>query len=324
MRRVSQVINLSKLSTRLSKISSFPYPDQGAEYTQYTSQLYHFRLKKVWDPLSPSFVTIGYIPSWVVAKMPWTSKFHIDHDVKTVSIPYLPGKDAETTAISEQLEVARAADSFLILRKWRDEHYRLLGISRDVRMARAGVALFGVHTVGVHILGYCRTPSGEMKLWIPRRAATKHTYPGMLDNTVGGAMTADEDQFSCMLREAAEEASIPESTARALAKPVGAISYFYVRDVRAGDEVGLLQPATHYLYDMELPEDMEPQPADGEVEEFYLWSVGQTTAALKEGRFKPNSAVAWIDFLVRHGFVNAGNEMDYLELVARIHRRICF
>ncbi|KAL2056889.1 hypothetical protein ABVK25_002628 [Lepraria finkii] len=256
--------------------------------------------------------------------MPWISKFQVDHDERTVTIKYAPGKDVETIAIKGQLEEAREHDSFEILRKWRDELYLLLGISRDVRMARGGVALFEIHTVGVHMMGFYRTPVGEMKLWIPRRAATKQTYPGMLDNTVGGAIIAGEDQFECMVREAGEEASIPEHWVRILAKLVGAISYFYIRDARAGGEMGLFQPATHYLYDIELPADMEPKPADKEVQEFYLWRVTETMTALKKGQFKPNSAVAWIDFLIRHGYITANNEPDYLELISRIHRRIHF
>ena len=311
--------------TTLINIHSLPSPDQLEEYTILTSTFYRFCLKKSWDEELSRLVPIGYILLSVIAKMPWTSKFHVDHDERTVTIPYAPGTDVETTAIREQLESARQDASFDILRQWRAELYQVLGINRDVRMARGGVALFGIHTVGVHMMAFCRPlPAGEMRLWIPRRAATKQTYPGMLDNTVGGAIVAGEDQFECMVREAEEEASLPEGLTRRLARPVGAISYFHVRDERAGGEGGLLQPATHHLYDVELGADVVPKPKDGEVEEFYLWGVEETVVARKEGRFKPNSAVAWIDFLVRHGYINAHNEPDYLELVSRIHRRIHF
>lgn len=258
-------------------------------------------------------------------RLPWISKFQVNHDEKTVTTPYTTDTDVETTAIREQLDSARQNSSFDILRKWREELYQVRGINRDVRMARGGVALFGIHTVGVHMMAFCRTPpADEMRLWIPRRAATKQTYPGMLDSTVGGAIVAGEDQFECMIREAEEEASLPEDLTRRLARPLRAISYFQMRDERAGGEVGLLQPATHYLYDIELGVDVLPKPRDGEVEEFYLWGVEETVVALKEGQFKPNSAVAWIDFLIRHGYINAKNESDYLELVSRIHTRIHF
>ena len=88
--------------------------------------------------------------------------------------------------------------------------------------------------------------------------------------------------------------------------------------------MGLLQPATHRLYNIELGADMVRKPKDGEVEEFHLWWVEETVVALKQGLFKRNNAVAWIDFLIRHGYVNARNEPGYLELVSRIHRRTHF
>ncbi|KAL8924880.1 MAG: hypothetical protein Q9208_003763 [Pyrenodesmia sp. 3 TL-2023] len=254
--------------------------------------------------------------------MPWIGKFQVDDVQRTVTIRYAPGECVETMAIHEQLEKARESDSFEILRSWRDELYLILGVDREVRMARGGSALFGIHTIGVHMMAFCRNHLDGIKLWIPRRAATKQTYPGMLDNTVGGGIVAGEDPFDCLLREAREEASFPEHCIRNHAKAVGTISYFHVRDARAGGEVGLLQPATQYLYDMELPGDMVPKPSDAEVQEFLLWSLAETMAALREGQFKPNSAVALIDFFIRHGYITARNEPEYRDLVSRIHRRL--
>ncbi|KAI1192916.1 NUDIX hydrolase domain-like protein [Nemania serpens] len=266
--------------------------------------------------------------------MPWTDKFHVNHDKQTISIPWpteTTGDDHssyETDAIAEQLQLARESDRIPILRKWRGELYRILGLEdgRDVCIARAGSAVFGVHTIGVHVLGFRHEDDNGMRLWIPRRSPTKQTFPGMLDNTVGGGLTADEDALGCLVREAHEEASLPETWVREHARPVSTISYFSIRDERAGgsEEVGLLQPATQVLYDLELPADLVPQPLDGEVAEFLLWTPEETLKALREGRFKLNSAVAWIDFFIRHGYISAQNEPDYLELVARIHRRIWF
>ncbi|KAJ8120305.1 hypothetical protein ONZ43_g2952 [Nemania bipapillata] len=323
----------------VKECDTLPYPDEVEEYTRLTSEYYHFRLKRSWghadEDVRSSYTTVGYILPSVVASMPWTDKFHVDHSVQTVSIPWPTATtgdnahgDYETLAIAEQLELAREKDSIPILRKWRAEPYRILGLEdrREVRIARAGSAVFGVHTMGVHVLGFCRDNDGGMKLWIPRRSPTKQTFPGMLDNTVGGGLTADEDVVGCLAREAQEEASLPEAWVREHAKPVSTISYFSIRDERAGgpEEVGLLQPATQVLYDLELPADMVPQPLDGEVAEFLLWTPEKTIQALHEGQFKLNSAVAWIDFFIRHGYINAQNEPDYLELVARIHRRIWF
>ncbi|KAI8631513.1 NUDIX hydrolase domain-like protein [Xylariaceae sp. FL1651] len=329
----------------VKECDNLPYPDEGEEYARVTSGFYHFRLKKVWkredDDLSSSYVTVGYILPSIVAAMPWTDKFRVNHDARTVSIPWpkptgtgkATGADDahdafETRVIAEQLDRARESDQVAILRKWRAEPYRILGLSdgREVRMARAGSAVFGIQTIGVHMLGFCHDNDSGIKLWIPRRSPTKQTFPGMLDNTVGGGLTADEDTLECLVREAEEEASLPGAWVKERARPVGTISYFSIRDERAGgpDEVGLLQPAIQVLYDLEMPPDMVPRPLDGEVAEFLLWTPKQTLEALREGRFKLNSAVAWIDFFIRHGYITAQNEPDYLELAARIHRRIIF
>ncbi|RYP67918.1 hypothetical protein DL771_006951 [Monosporascus sp. 5C6A] len=334
----------------IQECDGFPFPDQ-KNYARITSQLYQFRLKKVWrgdddesdrGSANPdSYVTVGWMLASVVDQVPWTDKFRVDHGAQTVSIPWPtegPGSalehgSFESQAILEQLQLARKLDRVPILRKWRNESYRILGLSdgREVRMERAGSAVFGINTVGVHVLGFSRIEGlkeseDNLRLWIPRRSPTKQTYPNMLDNTIGGGMTAEEDAVGCLVREAYEEASLPPDYVKAHARAAGAISYFLVRDERAGgpEEVGLLQPSTQILYDLELKAGVVPKPSDGEVAEFLLWTPAQTIAGLKEGRFKPNSSLAWIDFLIRHGYVTAQNEPDYLELVSRLHRRLHF
>jgi hypothetical protein len=38
------------------------------------------------------------------------------------------------------------------------------------------------------------------------------------------------------------------------------------------------------------------------------------------GRFKPNCGAVIIDFMIRHGYLTAENEPNYLEIVTRLHR----
>ena len=146
----------------------------------------------------------------------------------------------------------------------------------------------------------------------------------MLDNSVAGGMAAGEDPLECIIREAGEEASLPAELVRARIKSVGTVSYFHIRDERAGGEIGLLQPETQFAFDLELPPDVVLKPSVDEVQEFYLWGVEEVRKALGEGQFKPNCALYLVDFLVRHGIVTARDEMDYLEIVTRLHRRIYF
>ncbi len=85
-----------------------------------------------------------------------------------------------------------------------------------------------------------------------------------------------------------------------------------------------VSPSASYIYDLELPEEVIPQPGDNEAVDFRLLSVGEVQAAMAEGRFKPNCALLLIEFLVRHGVVTSENEPDYIEIVARCHRKLEF
>jgi hypothetical protein len=73
---------------------------------------------------------------------------------------------------------------------------------------------------------------------------------------------------------------------------------------------------------LELPEDVILKPQDDEVEQFYLMDVDQVKNALFQEEFKTNSAVVMIDFFIRHGFITAENEPDYVEIISRMHRRL--
>lgn len=189
-------------------------------------------------------------------------------------------------------------------------------------MERSGSPLFGINTYGVHMTLFTRTEAG-LKIWVPRRAKTKQTYPGMLDNSVAGGLAIGEEPFPCLVREAEEEASIPAELVRARAKACGTISYVHVRDAQAGGESGLFQPECQYCYDMDVG-DFQPAPNDTEVEAFYLWSVDEVKQHLAQGEFKPNCALVLVDFFIRHGIITAENEQHYIEIVARLHRRLPF
>jgi 8-oxo-dGTP pyrophosphatase MutT (NUDIX family) len=269
-------------------------------------------------------VTVGWILPSTAINMPWTSKFKIDHHSKTIDIPYAAGEDFESQAISEQLDLARTQGCFVMSKKLEEELYHVLGINRTVRVPRGGSALLGIQTFGIQMTGYIRDEkTGEMKIWVPKRSATRLAHPGKMDNTVGGGATTGEDHFDCMLREAKEEASLPGKWMRENAKVVGTISYFFVRDARAAGELGFLDRSMQFIYDVELPSHIVPKPLDGEVEEFYLWTIDQTVEALKEGQFKSNSAVTLIDFLIRHGYISTRNEPELETLISLINRRPC-
>jgi len=300
---------------------SFPYPHfSPAEYNALVPTYHRFRLHGI-------DADFGYILNWVVEKFDWPPYWTVDSVSRTVTLKLGDGQsvDERSAAIAETCRLARDASKFGVLRGWRNELYPIYGPDRQLvfRMERSASPLFGIVTYGVHMTGYVRTKEG-MRIWVPRRAKDKQTYPGMLDNTVAGGIASGEDPFECMVREAEEEASLPESLVREKIQPTGTISYFTIRSKAAGGETGLFQPECQYVYELEIPEDMVLKPGDNEAEDFQLWSVEEVQKAMSEGSFKPNCAVVLIDFFVRHGILRHDNERDYIEIVSRIHRRLEF
>lgn len=275
------------------------------------------------------------MPTWVAEQMPWTEEWTIDDEKKTIS-PCPRTKDSlarpaaseQSRVIEETLKLAKNDNIFEVLKGWRNELYPVnkshSAGGEIISIERSATPLFGVVTYGIHMTAYVKQQDGSIKIWVPRRAKNKQTYGGMLDNTVAGGLSTGESPFECLVREAAEEASFSENLIRSNAKACGTVSYFYVRDERAGGETGLLQPEVEYLFDLEIGDSVIPKPADGEVEEFYLWTVEEVQKALSEGQFKPNCAVVLLDFFVRHGILNSENEEHLTEIVARIHRKLPF
>ncbi|KAL8741389.1 MAG: hypothetical protein Q9190_006001 [Brigantiaea leucoxantha] len=258
--------------------------------------------------------------------MPWGDDWVVDHGKKRIC-PRL--EDVQLSTLTEQSNIiertlrrGQESGRFKVLEKWRNELYTIHGPNHLVVMERSGSPLFGIATYGVHMTTFVNAPEG-IKIWVPRRAKGK-TYGGMLDNTVAGGLSTGEDPFECIIREAAEEASFPEQLIRTNTKSCGIISYFHVRDARAGGETGLLQPEVQFVYDMEVGPEVVPRPNDDEVEDFRLWTVKEVQEALAEGMFKPNCAALLLDFFVRHGILTLENEKDYVEISTRLHRKLPF
>jgi 8-oxo-dGTP pyrophosphatase MutT (NUDIX family) len=185
-----------------------------------------------------------------------------------------------------------------------------LGIPRrsenfDIREAADGAVLgvldrgalpsFGVIGVGVHLNGLVRRADG-WHVWIGRRAADKKLDPGKLDNLVAGGVPAGLTPFETLLKEGEEEAALPEALT-AKARQVGRFSY----DMERAE--GLRRDVI-YAYDLELPEDFQPHPSDGEVEHFDLWPLSRVLTVLSTtDEFKFNVALVLTDLLIRFGLI---------------------
>lgn len=308
------------------------FPDAATSphaYHTYITSLYHFRIAEYPE------ITLGYILPEVAQVLHNLPDWTVDEESipRSVTLGLQQDEKSRSEVVARHMEAMKLTGHFKVLDKWRNEVYPVYGPKPKkellLSIERSASPLFGIVTYGVHLTAYqLEEVEGktQYKIWVPRRARNKQTYGGMLDNTVAGGTATGEGFFESLVRECGEEASLPEDFVRKNVKQCGAVTYFYIRDERAGGETGLFQPECQNVYDLELPNDgsVVPKPNDDEVEEFYLWSVDEVRAALSKREFKPNCALVIIDFLIRHGLLTVENERDYIEICARLHRRLPF
>jgi hypothetical protein len=262
-------------------------------------------------PFFVSDVRVGWIHhDFVHALLPFDDCFTVE--VNSVRLAgHLGGYHSRTVAVDQVMRTLNKAGWFS---GWRSEPY---GIGRGFyekpffEMERAAVPRFGVAGYGVHVNGFVKD-GDELLMWIARRADDKPTYPGMLDNMVAGGQPVGLGLLENVIKESAEEASVPRKIAD-MAKPAGVISYQHEED-------NCLKPDTMFVFDMELPRDFVPKNIDGELAGFQLLPVRKVmeiTANTTD--FKFNCAAVIIDFFVRHGILGP-EDPEYIEIQRGLHR----
>ena len=181
-------------------------------------------------------------------------------------------------------------------------------------MERTLTAPLGCLTFGVHLNGYVTTENG-IELWIAKRSESKPTFPGLLDNMVGGGQPAGIGLMDNLVKECFEEAGIPEGLARQ-ALPTGTVSYCH------SDGRGLKRDVL-YCFDLALPDDFVPVCQDGEVESFARLPMSEVLTLIgTTDRFKYNCNLVIIDFAIRHGLLNGDNTPHYTALSERRHQLV--
>lgn len=307
----------------------FPYKDVDPEaYAKEMSGLYTL----IWDD-GHHKEPLGLMREHVLDKLIKTptaikGELEVRRTAREVLIFHQPTEEERSTKAAATTAYWRENKTFRVLEGWRDELYPVYGPLNHLlySVERTAAALFGIVTYGSHLTAYVKdhTASHGIKLWIPRRSKSKGTYAGMLDNTVAGGMATGEEPLECIIREAEEEASLPDEVVRKNITAHGNITYIYMRNEQATGEVGLIQPEVECVYDLELPAGVVPKPNDSEVECFYLWTVEEVQEHLAKGEFKPNCALVLLDFFIRHGILTRDNEKDFDEINRRIHRPLDF
>lgn len=237
--------------------------------------------------------------------------FALNHAAKRIDMRFSERKAFEA-------EIAAFFKAFFARKKlsgWRNEYYAVSENYTDETLfllERAALSYLGMTGYGVHVNGYVETSAG-LAMWVAKRALSKPTSPGKLDQIAAGGQPHDLSVWDNMLKECEEEASIPASLA-CQAKAVSAVSYCY--DLSVG-----MRPDVIFNYDLKLPADFVPQVNDGEVDSFTLYPMSELLTLIAETRdFKFNSAVVVIDFAIRHGLLTPEHR-DYLALQTGMNLR---
>jgi 8-oxo-dGTP pyrophosphatase MutT (NUDIX family) len=255
--------------------------------------------------------TVGWVAADLAARLRDYGDVFVIADDAVGLAPRLRGYSDRTDAIGGVLRSLRSEGWF---HGWRDEPYPV-GPSFGqwlFQIERAAVPSFGVCAYGLHVNGFVGAGS-NLRLWVGRRSRYKHTYPSQLDHLVAGGQPAGLSLEENLLKECAEEASLTPDIVRR-ARTVGIVSYLIE------NEEGLRNDVL-FTYDLELPADVTPVNADGEIEEFFLWPIERVMRELSDtANFKFNVAFVIIDFLIRHGFVGP-EDPTYLDLVRSLRRR---
>lgn len=197
--------------------------------------------------------------------------------------------------------INRALHADGLIRGWRAETYALPALDDGTPLAtieRAASRFWGSLTLGAHCNGYLADDAGHpTHLWIARRADTKPTDPGLLDNLIGGGVPLGQSPAACVVREGWEEAGL---TPAQMAGLRAGRRLALLRDVAEG-----LQREELHVYDLALPAGLQPANQDGEVQAITLLPVAEALDCAARGAMTVDAALATLDFALRHRLLPA-------------------
>jgi 8-oxo-dGTP pyrophosphatase MutT (NUDIX family) len=222
--------------------------------------------------------------------------------------PALAEPDARSAALAV---VARTLRDEGALPAWRDEPYAIapaFGAPPLAVIERGAARYFGLCTYAAHVNGVLED-EGATCMWLARRSLTKAVDPGLLDSLVGGGIAAGMRVDETLVKEAWEEAAIPEALARR-ARPAGLV---HARKA----VVDGLQREILFVHDLALQRDFVPRNNDGEVSEHRLVRLENIAPMLAQSAgpdaVAVDASVVALDFLLRQGAI-APDAPGYLTL----------
>jgi 8-oxo-dGTP pyrophosphatase MutT (NUDIX family) len=182
-----------------------------------------------------------------------------------------------------------------LLSGWRNERFSFWHtncaipephIPAFLRIERSGFRWLGMQSHAVHVNGFL--PDG--RLWCARRALTKATDPGMLDNLTAGGLPSGESVEECLVRELAEEAGLYQL------QDCGVQAAGSLRTSRLESE-GWHDEVIH-VFNLALAADFVPNNQDGEVAEFMCLSSTEVWKHTLAGSFTVDAVQSLVQGLL--------------------------
>ena len=183
---------------------------------------------------------------------------------------------AATEALNTLAAALRDAD---LCGPWRNEQLAVCNPAGEVvaTVERGAVRVLGVTTRAVHLVGLA--PDGRM--WVQKRSMTKPNNPGLWDTLMGGMVSAADSLPQALARETWEEAGLRVEALQGL-RHGGHVDFS--RPSREGGGAGYMRERIDWFC-AQVPEGVEPNNQDGEVERFDLLTLDGLRTQVAQGLF---------------------------------------
>jgi len=195
---------------------------------------------------------------------------------------------AATEALNTLAAALRDAD---LCGPWRNEQLAVCNPAGEVvaTVERGAVRVLGVTTRAVHLVGLA--PDGRM--WVQKRSMTKPNNPGLWDTLMGGMVSAADSLPQALARETWEEAGLRVG---ALADVAHGGQVLFSRPSREGGGAGFMVERIDWFC-AQVPQGMEPDNQDGEVECFDLLPLEVVRERVAQGAFTLEAGLVIAGFL---------------------------
>jgi len=222
-------------------------------------------------------------------------------------------QDSDDVEIQWQMVINQLRDQGHV-NPWRGDHFSVHYAHTKkelLQVDRGASTFFGTFVEGVHMNGYKVGADGYKYVVLQKRAAHLKFAPGAYDTLVGASLPKHVDPVCQIVNEAYYEAGLITGRPNKY-RQINPITYWWER----GND-GVVPERVH-IFDVELPWDWEPCPKDGEAEKFDTVRADHLRAILEnaeditasktgKGKFKVNSGLIMVDFLMRHDYVAKGD-----------------